>query len=112
MVQKIRVRVKGRLVIPKVAESLVYEIRDYNEQTAQVALRLLFDPNGILLSKNNSYSKATKNVRATMIEKHYKILPQDEEYDLRQQMLSNPRNKFIVKYQVIDCEGEPLCLTN
>jgi len=49
VVQKIRVRVKGRLVRPMMAESFIFEISDYDEARGEVKLRRLFDPNGILL---------------------------------------------------------------
>ena len=54
MVYKIRVRVKGRLVRPTMVNQVIYEISDYNEETGQLELRRMFDPNGILLAKTNT----------------------------------------------------------
>jgi len=94
------------------AEDKIYEICDYNERTGQIKLRLMFDPNGILIAKDNTNRLARKDIRALWLEKHYLILPQDDEYQIRQNILKNKDCKLIIKYQVIQSEGEPLCLTN
>lgn len=54
MVQQIRVRIKGRFVKPLMIEN-IYEIVDYDDKIGQVKLRLLKDPNGILICKNNTF---------------------------------------------------------
>mmetsp|Transcript_21412 Transcript_21412/g.25124 ORF Transcript_21412/g.25124 Transcript_21412/m.25124 type:complete len:214 (-) Transcript_21412:806-1447(-) len=72
----------------------------------------MFDPNGILIAKNNSNGRVIKSIAGRWLDKHYFILPQAEEYEVRQRILSGTDCKLIVKYQVIDSEGEPLCLTN
>ena len=89
----------------------IYEISDYDDHQGQVKLRLLFDPNGILIAKNNTYGKVRKSIRGTWLDKHYFILPQEEELDVRQRSLKSEDCKLIVKYQVTDIEGEPTCLT-
>ena len=98
LVQKIRVRVKGRLVRSNLAMEALYEIRDYKEQTGQVELRLMFDPNGILIAKDNSYGRVVKSIVGRWLDKHYFILPQAEEYEVRQRVLSGQDCKLIVKY--------------
>ena len=74
-------------------------------------LQLLFDPNGILIEKSNTYNKVVKEIRGTTLDKHYFILPQEEEYAIRQRMLSNENCKLTVKYQVMDIDGQPQCMT-
>lgn len=54
MVQQIRVRIKGRFVKPLKIDN-IYEIVDYDDKIGQVKLRLLKDPNGILICKNNTF---------------------------------------------------------
>ena len=46
-------------------------------------LCLLFDPNGIMIRKDNVNGMSRKEIRGTMLDKHYFILPQDEEYAIR-----------------------------
>ena len=101
LAMQIRVRVKGRLVRPLMAEDKVYEICDYNERTGQIQLRLMFDPNGILIAKDNTNRLVRKDIRALWLEKHYFILSQDDEYHVRQNILKNKDCKLIIKYQVI-----------
>ena len=101
LVVQIRVRVKGRLVRPMMAEDKVYEICDYNEGTGQISIRLMFDPNGILIAKDNTNSLSRKEIRALWLEKHYLILNQEDEYQVRQNILKNKDCKLIIKYQVI-----------
>lgn len=72
----------------------------------------MFDPNGILIHKENTNSNVRKNIRGIWLEKHYFFLSQEEEYQLRQDILKNPDRKLVIKYQVIESDGEPLCLTN
>ena len=50
-------------------------------------------------------------IRGSMLEKHYLILSQEEEYSVRQQILNSKERKIIVKYQVMDFDGEPTALT-
>ena len=64
-------------------ENTIYEISDYNQDRGTVRLRLLFDPNGILIDKSNTYNKVLKEIRGTTLDKHYFILPQEEEYNIR-----------------------------
>lgn len=111
LVQKIRVRVKCRLVRPIHSQQTIYEISDYDEQLGQVKLRLLFDPSGILIKKDNMWEKVRRSIRGTWLDKHYLILPQDEELDVRQRILSKQDCKLKVKYQVMDIDGEAQCLT-
>ena len=105
LVQKIRVRVKGRLVRSNLAFETLYEIKDYNERTGQIMLRLMFDPNGILIAKHNTYGRVLRNIAGRWLDKHYFILPQAEEYEVRQRILSGQECKLIVKYQVISSGG-------
>ena len=105
VVQKIRVLCKGRLLRPAIDDEILYEIVDYSEKTSMVSLRRLTDPNGILLTKGNTWPSTRKQIRGMMLEKHYKILPQAEEYDTRKKMLSNKDNKVVIKYQVMDIDG-------
>lgn len=109
--QKIRVRVKGRLVRPMMAEATIYEIFDFDEKQGTVILRRLFDQNGILLRKDNTQAKVRKSIRGVWLEKHYLIMAQEEEYAIRQKLLSNTECKIVVKYQVMDIDGEPTALT-
>ena len=105
LVQKIRVRVKGRLVRSNLAFETLYEITDYNANTGQIMLRLMFDPNGILIAKNNTNGRVRRNIAGRWLDKHYFILPQAEEYEVRQRILSGQECKLIVKYQVINSGG-------
>lgn len=75
-------------------------------------LRLLFDPNGILLRRENMWEKVRRSIRGTWLDKHYLILPQDEELDVRKRILNSKDCKLIVKYQVMDIDGDAQCLTN
>lgn len=75
VVQKIRVRVKGRLVRPMMTETTLYEICDYDEKLGEVKLRRLFDQNGILLRKDNTNGTVRKSIRGVWLGKHYLILP-------------------------------------
>ena len=111
-VQNIRVRVKGRLLRSMIDNITLYEIKDYDERAGSVLLRLVFDPNGILIAQTNTNGNVIKNISGRWLEKHFFILPQDEEYEMRQRILAHEDCRIVVKYQVIDSEGEPLCLTN
>ena len=106
LVQKIRVRVKGRLVRSNLAFETLYEISDYNANTGQIMLRLMFDPNGILIAKNNTSGRVRRSIAGRWLDKHYFILPQAEEYEVRQRILSGQECKLIVKYQVINSGGQ------
>ena len=109
--QKIRVRVKGRLVRPLHSQETIYEISDYDEKLGNIKLRLLFDPSGILIKKTNTREKVRRSIRGTWLDKHYIILEQEEELHVRQRMLNSHECKLVVKYQVMDLDGEPQCLT-
>ena len=110
IVQKIRVRVKGRLVRPLHSEDIVYEICDYDENRGNIKLRLLFDQNGIMIKKTNTREKVRRSIRGTWLDKHYIILEQEEELNIRQRMLNSHEHKLFIKYQVMDVEGDPQCL--
>ena len=73
---------KNRFVKP-VMINTIYEIKDYDERSGQVQLRLLKDNKGILLQKDNTYGVSTKTIRATLLDKHYTLIPQKEENELR-----------------------------
>ena len=73
-------------------------------------LRLLFDPNGILIAKNSTWDKVRKSIRGTWLDKHYFILSQADELDVRQRTLNSHDCKLVVKYQVVDVDGELQCL--
>ena len=82
-VQNIRVRVKGRLLRSMIDNITLYEIKDYDERAGSVLLRLVFDPNGILIAQTNTNGNVIKNISGRWLEKHFFILPQDEEYEMR-----------------------------
>ena len=71
----------------------IYEIEDYDESVGQVRLRLLKDPNGILISTTNTYGIVKKMIRATLLDLHYQIVPQKEEYEIREQLQTDKNNK-------------------
>ena len=110
IIQKIRVRVKGRLVRPLHSQDIIYEICDYDESRGTIKLRLIFDQNGIMIQKTNTRENVRRSIRGTWLEKHYKILEQEEELDIRLKMLNSQEHKIFIKYQVMDVEGEPQCL--
>lgn len=43
----------------------------------------MFDPNGILIAKENTNGRVLKNISGRWLEKHYCILPQAEEHEIR-----------------------------
>ena len=69
----------------------IYEIEDYDESVGQVRLRLLKDPNGILISTTNTYGIVKKMIRATLLDLHYQIVPQKEEYEIREQLQTDKK---------------------
>ena len=53
----------------------LYEVRDYNANSGLIELRLMFDPNGILLQKDNNNGRVLKNISGRWLEKHFCIVP-------------------------------------
>lgn len=110
MVQQIRVRIKGRFVKPLMIDN-IYEIVDYDDKIGQVKLRLLKDPNGILIRKNNTFGVAQKMIRATLLDKLYQLMPQKEEYAMRESMANDKVSKIVIKYSILDLgDGQIECL--
>ena len=53
------------------------------------------DQNGIMLSSKNTNQKNYKRIRGSQLLKHYDIIPADEEYGIRQELINS---KLMITY--------------